>query len=112
VSKKRRRPAERALRTWPLLAALSLIAIIVIFILCGDDLIARMGNLTAWSAVLFLLTIGFAVAAVASAIAWWRAPGQAVRRGVRRYSIAVIVALLIATAYLAYWGITGLRTWA
>lgn len=112
LSKKRRRPPERALRAWPLVAVLSLIAIVVIFILCGDDLISRMGNLTAWSAAFFSATIGFAVAAVASAIALWRAPAQTVRRGVRRYSIAVTVALLIATAYLAYWGIIGLRTWA
>jgi hypothetical protein len=31
---------------------------------------------------------------------------------VRRYSSVVTLALLIATAYLAYWGIIGLRTWA
>ena len=68
------------------MAVLSLIAIVVIFILCGDDLIARLGNLTAWSAAFFLATIAFAVAAVASAIALWRAPAEAVRRGVRRYS--------------------------
>jgi CubicO group peptidase (beta-lactamase class C family) len=111
LSKRRRRPRERALRTWPLMAVLSLIASVVIFILCADDLIARMGNLTAWSAAFFLMTIGFAAAAVASAIALWWAPAEAVRRGVRRYSIAVTVALLIATGYLAYWGIIGLRTW-
>jgi hypothetical protein len=111
LSKKRRRRRERALRAWPLVAVLSLIAIVVIFILCADDMMARLGNLTAWSAALFLATIAFAVAAVASTIALWRAPAAAVRRGVRRYSIVVTVALLIATAYLAYWGIIGLRTW-
>ena len=111
LSKKRRRPRERAMRTWPLVAVLNLIAIVVIYILCGDDLIARLGNLTTWSAALFLVSIAFAVASVASAIALWQAPAGAVRRGVRGYSIAVTVALLIATAYLAYWGIIGLRTW-
>jgi CubicO group peptidase (beta-lactamase class C family) len=112
LSKKRRRPLERAMRIWPLVAVLSLMAFVVIFILCGDDLIVRLGNLTAWSVALFLATIAFAVASVASAIALWRAPAGAVRRGVRRYSIAVTVALLIATVYFAYWGIIGLRTWA
>jgi hypothetical protein len=34
-----------------------------------------------------------------------------VRLGVRRYSAMVTAALLIATLYLAYWGIIGLRTW-
>jgi hypothetical protein len=111
LSKKRRRPLERGIRIWPLVAVLSLISFVVIFVLCGDDLIARLGNLTAWSAALFLVTIAFAVASVASAIASWRAPAGAVRRGVRGYSIAITAALLIATAYLAYWGVIGLRTW-
>jgi hypothetical protein len=35
-----------------------------------------------------------------------------VRPGVRRFSLIVTLALLVAGAYLAYWGIIGLRTWA
>ena len=31
---------------------------------------------------------------------------------VRFYSTVVTIALLITTAYFAYWGIIGLRTWA
>jgi len=111
LSKKRRRPPERAMRVWPLVAVLSLVSIVVIFILCGNDLIERLGNLTAWSMALFLVTIMFAVASVASAITLWRAPAGAVRRGVRGYSMVVTMALLITTAYLAYWGVIGLRTW-
>lgn len=112
LSKKRRRPAERAMRLWPLLAALSLVACVVIFGLASDDLIARMGNLTIWSAALFLATVAYAVTSVAAAIALWRAPKDEVRSGVRWYSLAVTLALLIAAAYLAYWGMIGLRTWA
>lgn len=112
LSKKRRRPAERGLRGWPLIAVLSLIAVVVIFIVCSDDLISRMGNLTAWSAAFFLATIAYAVAAAASANRAWRGPAPEVRRGVRRFSIIVSVALLVAATYLAYWGIIGLRTWA
>jgi len=111
LSRKRRRPQERAMRVWPLLAVLSLVSVVVIFILCGNDLIERLENRTAWSMALFLVTIMFAVASGASAIALWRAPAGAVRRGVRGYSIAVTLALLITTAYLAYWGVIGLRTW-
>ena len=112
LNKKLRRPQERSMRVWPLVAVLSLIAFVVIFILCSDDLIARLGNLTPWSVAVFLDTIVFAAASAASAIALWRAPVGTVRRGVRRYSMAVTVALLIATVYFAYWGIIGLRTWA
>ena len=112
LSKKRRRPAERWMRLWPLIAVLSLVAIVVIFILSSDDLIPRMGNLTGWSAAFFLATVAYGVASVAGIIALWRAPKQEVRSWVRRFSTAVILALLIAAAYLAYWGVIGLRTWA
>jgi heme A synthase len=54
----------------------------------------------------------YGVASVASVIALWRAPKQEVRKWVHRFSTAIILALLIAAAYLAYWGVIGLRTWA
>jgi CubicO group peptidase (beta-lactamase class C family) len=112
LSKRRRRPAERGMRLWPLLAVLSLGAFVGIFIVCGDDLINRMGNRTVWSEALYLTTVAYGIATLASAIAWWRAPADAVRRGVRAYSRIVTLALLIAAFYLAYWDIIGLRTWA
>jgi hypothetical protein len=80
--------------------------------LSGDLFILRMGNLTSWSFSLFLATIVFAIASVASAVVLWRTPKQGVRRIARIYSIGVSTALVIATAYLAYWGIIGLRMWA
>jgi CubicO group peptidase (beta-lactamase class C family) len=110
-SKRRRRPAERSMRIWPLVAVLSLIAFVGIFILCSDDLIDRLGNLTPWSVAIFLTTLLFGLASLASVVLLWRAPAESVRRGVRRFSSVVTIALLIAAAYLAYWGIIGLRTW-
>jgi len=110
--KRRRRPAERAMRIWPLLAVLSMLGTVVVISVSADDFIDRFGNLTGWSLALFLLTIAFAVASIAGAVSIWRAPTETVRPGVRRFSLAVTLALLVATAYLAYWGIIGLRTWA
>jgi hypothetical protein len=82
-------------------------------ILCGDDdLIERLGNLTIWSMALYISTLVFALSSWASFFTVWRSPKEGVRRGVRRFSMIVSVALLIATAYLAYWGIIGIRTWA
>jgi CubicO group peptidase (beta-lactamase class C family) len=112
LSKKRRRPAERAMRLWPLAAVLSLAAGIVIVMLARADPITRMGNLTGWSLGFFLATVAFVFTTVVSAIALWRAPKEGVSTATRRFSEAVILALLIAAAYLAYWGIIGLRTWA
>jgi len=112
LSKKRRRPAERGMRLWPLISVLSLIAFVAIFILCNEDLINRLGNLTGWSVAVCATTVAFGIAALAGAISLWRAPVETVRRGVRRFSLIVTLALLIAAAYFAYWGIIGLRTWA
>jgi len=114
LSKKRRRPAERGMRIWPLIAVLSLIAFVGAIVVRADDFegwIVRLGNLTGWSAAVFLATLAFAVTSMGSAITWWRAPAEGVRRGVRRFSMIVTVALLIATVYLAYWGVIGVRTW-
>jgi len=112
ISKRRRRPAERALRLWPLLAVLSLVAIVGLVILCGDDFIGRLGNLSVWSATLWALTLVFAVTSIASAFYSWQSPAPGVRRWVRRFSMVASVALLLATVYLTYWGFIGVRTWA
>jgi CubicO group peptidase (beta-lactamase class C family)/uncharacterized membrane protein len=111
LSKKRRRPAERWMRLWPLIAMLSLMAVVVIFMLVSNDPISLLGNLTGWSAAFFLATVAYAVASVAGAVAVWRARRQQIRSRIRAYSIAVTLALLIAAAYFAYWGMIGLRTW-
>lgn len=111
LSRRRRRPAERGMRLWPLIAVLSLIAFVAIFALSGDDLIERMGSLTVWSFTLFAVSWFFAIAVLASLFSVFRASGE-VRPGVRRFSIVVTTALVLATAYLAYWGIIGIRTWA
>jgi CubicO group peptidase (beta-lactamase class C family) len=110
--KKRRRPAERAIRLFPLIAVLSLTASIAIFLLSSNDLLNRLGNLTIWSFGLFLCTLLFAAASIAGAVALWLARRQPVRKSVRRFSIAVTGALLIAAAYLAWWGVIGIRLWA
>ena len=110
--KRRRRPAERAIRLWPLIAVLSLLAFVGLVILSGNDAIARLGNLTIYSFGLTVTTLFFAVASLAAAVALWLARKQEIRRFVRWFSIAVTSALLIATVYLAYWGVIGIRTWS
>lgn len=110
-SVKRRRPAERSVRAWPLIAVLSLVAIVGIFIVCSDESDLAHGKSDCMVGGFLLGHDFFAVASVVSAIALWRATADTIRRGVRRYSIIVTAALLIATAYLAYWGFIGLRTW-
>lgn len=109
--KRRRRPAERAMRVWPLIAVLSLVAFVVTFAMSSSDIINRLGNVTGWSLAIFVTTLAFAGASLLSAITAWRPPAEGVRKMVRIYSIIVSTALLVGTAYFAYWGIVGLRTW-
>jgi hypothetical protein len=54
----------------------------------------------------------FGLASLASALALWWARKQQIRKTVRWYSIVATTALLIATAYLAWWGVIGIRTWS
>jgi CubicO group peptidase (beta-lactamase class C family) len=110
--RRRRRPAERAMRLYPLVAVLSLIAFVVTFIRGSADVIQRFGNLTPWSAAVFLATIVFAAATIMGAWSAATARPELVRRPVRWSSAIVSVALVTALVYLAYWGIIGLRTWA
>jgi len=112
LSRRRRRPAERGMRLWPLLAVLCMFTMFITLGIGSRDPFARLGHMTSWSLTIFLLSIAFAVASIASAIAWLRADRRETRRSVRVYSLLVTLALLIATTYLAYWGVIGVHTWA
>jgi hypothetical protein len=112
VRKAWRRPHEFWIRLWPLVAVLCSIAGVAIFHLAGEDLIDRLGRITAWSGGLCLATIAFALASVASAAALWRARKGPARRFVYGFCAATTAALLVAASYLAYWGVIGIRTWA
>lgn len=112
LNKKHRRPAERSLKLWPLVAALSLLSIVIICVLSNMDVaIFRFGNLTVWSFALFLATIIFSVASFASVVALWRAPKRDIRGIILIYSTMITLALVITTTYLGYWRVIGLRTW-
>ena len=111
LRRSRRRPAERTMRWCPLIAVFSLVAFVVIFILCGDDLMDRLGNFTVWSAALWVASLLFGLASLVSLLVALRCSSAGVRPGVRRFSRIVSLALVIAAAYLSYWGIIGVRTW-
>src|ERR1035437_6758497 len=109
--KKRRRPAERAMRLWPLIAVLSLLAFVGCFILAGSDAITRLGHITIYSFGIFLASLLFGLATLASVWALWRARKHEIRKSVRWFSLVVTAGLLIAALYLAWWGVIGMRTW-
>jgi CubicO group peptidase (beta-lactamase class C family) len=111
LSKKRRRPAERGMRLWPLIVVLSLLTIVGIFIATSSDMMALLGNLTVWSLGLTLATWLYALAVLMAVLALWRARKKEIRKFVRRFSIAATTGLAIAAIYLAYWGVIGFRSW-
>jgi hypothetical protein len=110
--KQRRRPAERSMRLWPLLAVLSLFAFAGIFVASSSDMLNRLGSLSVYSIGLFVTTLLFAIFSLAAASALWQARNQPIRRFVRWFSTFVTLALLIAAVYLAWWGVIGIRTWS
>jgi hypothetical protein len=110
--KSRRRPAERAIRLWPFIAVLSLLAFIGVFMASSSDIITRLGSLTFYSGGLFVTSLLFALFTLLSVLALWNARNRPIRAFVRWFSICTISALLIAAAYLAWWGVIGIRTWS
>jgi CubicO group peptidase (beta-lactamase class C family) len=100
-----------SVRALPLVAILLLLATAGVFALAGGDSIDRLGNITAWSISICVLTILFAVTSLAALLQAWRARHWAVRRGVRVHALLVAAACTAITIYLASWGMIGLRTW-
>lgn len=110
--KRRRRPQERAIRLWPLIAALSLIAFVAIFSAAGGDIINRLGHVTAYSVGIFLSTIVFGISSLAAALSLWVSRKAEIRPFVCWISRFIIGGLLVATLYFAWWGVIGFRTWS
>lgn len=109
---RRRRPAERLMRLYPLLAVLGIAALVLLVMLTAADPITRLGHLTVWSGGVWLSTVLFAAATLMSLWSVMRGHAGEVRPPVRWFSWCVSIALLAALLYFAYWGVIGLRTWA
>ena len=104
--------ANLHVRTLPLLAVLSVGAIALIFGVVGEDTITRLGHRTPWSMGLTLATYAFAAFSIASLWAALRADRRVMNRFAYFHSLGVSVIFVLATLYLGYWGIIGIRTWA
>lgn len=109
----RKNQANSNILLWPAIAILSLVTIFLIGAASSEVgvTIERLGNLTIWSFSIFLLTIVFAYASIASVIILLITPKKSVRASIYVFSIMITVALTLSTVYLAYWDLIGLRTW-
>lgn len=109
--KKWRRPTERWLVRWPLIALVSLLAILLIFHLAGEQAITRLGNLSIYSGGIWLCSILFAAAVLANFWHIWTIAKSEIRSWVRVYAWFVAPPLMISCVYLIYWGVIGIRFW-
>jgi CubicO group peptidase (beta-lactamase class C family) len=111
-AKRWRQPSEMALKALPLMATAGLIATELLPAWAGEQSLARLGTLTVYSAGVWLASVLAALASSGLLLALWIAYRRKVRRTLLAYAAFVAVGLLVACAYLGYWGVIGYRSWA
>jgi hypothetical protein len=100
-----------AVRVVPLLASLTFLATLVLWIHGGDSTFA-LATPSPFAVSICLLTILFAILSVAGFAIAIRSYRYPMNRAARIHSSAVAFACLGWTVYLSYWGMIGLRFWA
>lgn len=100
-----------SVRVLPLLAVLSLIGFWGILFHGMTDAIPHLTRPTVMSVGIFVLSLIFAALTLAGIMQVYRGRRWELNRWVWRHALLVSAANAIVLAYLAYWGILGLRTW-
>lgn len=98
-------------RVLPLLAVLSLLAGVAMFILAGDDFLERFGSPTPYSVGFTSFSIAFAAASLLGLFAAIRTDRREMNRTVYWHSLICSFLLSIAALYLMFWGVIGYRSW-
>jgi hypothetical protein len=104
-------PAIR-IRVWPLLAGLSVIAFLTLFSVGMKDPFVTLGQPTSISIGIMFMTIAFALFAVLGLITAIRERHTNMNRVNYWYATTSSTLHCIVIAYLAWFGIVGLATWA
>ncbi len=97
-------------RVLPLLAVLAFAAVTALLMGAASDAVPRLGRPTFWSIGFWLGSWLFGLLSVIALVQTWRLR-QGLRRGIFVHSLLVSLASVVVAAYLAYWGILGMRTW-
>ncbi|HXY25090.1 MAG TPA: serine hydrolase domain-containing protein [Candidatus Acidoferrum sp.] len=95
-------------RVAPLLAILSLLAVLFAFSKATDEI----GVMNFWAIVVFAGTILFTLLSLASLALAVSVPKEEIHKGVRIHSLLVSLACCILTLFLSAWHLIGLRLWA
>lgn len=104
--------ATISIRSWPLLASVSVTVFMVLILVGFDDLFAQLGGLTAISVGITVATLAFALFAVLGVYSAARYRHTAMNRGVFWYSSLASLINLTLAIYLLFFGVIGLMTWA
>jgi len=104
-------PSTR-IRLWPLLASVSIIALATLFSQGMSDPFTRLGKPTAVSLGVMLLTIAFAVFAVAGSWTAVKERDAEMNRVNYWYSATTSFVHLLVAVYLLWFGVIGIQTWA
>jgi CubicO group peptidase (beta-lactamase class C family) len=107
----RRRVPGIAVEVLPALAAAFLVAAILLVVLASSDLLVRLGTPTVYSVGFAVLTVLFAVAALAGAVQVLRTRPADAGRGVWWHAALVSGANLFVLLYLGAHGLIGMRFW-
>jgi hypothetical protein len=98
-------------RTWPLLAVLSVAVFVVVVVLSAEDAIPRLGHATPWAITLTVCTVLFPLTSLIGLLSALRAPVE-VKRGVRWLALVASAANVVVAAYLAWFGMIAWRSWS
>jgi CubicO group peptidase (beta-lactamase class C family) len=101
---------KRHVRVWPLLATLSLVAWVAVVVLNMENAITVLGRPTPWAWTMTIVSVLFPLFAVIGLLS---ARGAIeVNRFVRWQVIFGSTVFLIVSAYLAWFGVVGWRSWS
>jgi len=100
---------KRHIRVWPLLATFALATWIAVFALKMNDVIPALGRATPWAWTLTVTSVAFPLFALIGLLAARRA--AEVNGFVRWQARIASAAFVIASAYLAWFGMVGWRSW-
>ena len=98
-----------SVRAVPLLASLCFLGLFFCFTKLGGS---DTGEVSLWTASLFLLTLLFPLFAIIGLILAVRVPKTEIHAGVRIHSLLVALACCVVTIFLFSWHLVGLRLWA
>lgn len=104
-------PGPWSVRLWPLLGALAVVGLLVIYLAAEARGFAALGTPNGWTISLMLMSLLLPMATILSAVAVWRHRRTPMNRWAYRHAVLVTTALVFLSGFLGVWGLIGVRMW-